>query len=75
MSWLSIISLSALACFLWSAYTLLKNYIKARKLNLPIIISPINPGNLVWVLSHQYLVPYLKSSPWNITCFVRYIYF
>lgn len=75
MSWLSIISLSALACFLWSTSSLLKNYIKARKLNLPIIISPLNPGNPVWVLFHQRLLPYLKSSPWDITGFVRYIYF
>ena len=74
MSWLSIISLSIFAYFLWSTYTFIKNYIQARKLDVPIILSPINPINPIWVLSHKRLLPYLKSSPWDITGFVRYSY-
>lgn len=75
MSWLSAILLPVLIYLLWLTHALYKNYVKACTLNVPVIISPIAPNNPLWIFIHQYLKPYLKSSPLDITGFTRYIYY
>ncbi|KAI9813048.1 MAG: hypothetical protein M1827_004268 [Pycnora praestabilis] len=74
MHWLFLpLSLFA-AYFLWTGVALLINYTRARQLGLPIIISPINPLNPIWVLSNKRLIPYVEKLPWDLGGFTRYIW-
>ena len=63
-----------LAYYLWTGYTFAQNYIIARRLNLPIIISPFNQLNPFWAVFHKLLVPVLSNLPFNILSSVRYSY-
>lgn len=73
MSWLLVL-LPISIWFCWTAFSLLRSYIGARSLNLPIIISPTDPFNLFWILFHKRLIPVLQLLPWNVAAFTHYSY-
>ena len=56
MAFLYLFSTLAIAWFLWTSFSLLRNYQAARKMSLPIILSPLNALNPLWMLT-------LKSFP------------
>jgi cytochrome P450 len=57
---------------LWPILSLLKNYRRARKVGLPILVTPIPFGNPLWQLSESYIAPLFKLFPSNITSFMEY---
>ena len=63
-----------LAWLIWNLLSFLRNYAAARRIGLPIVISPIYPLNPVWILLHKRVLPILKAFPWNSGLFVRCCY-
>jgi cytochrome P450 len=51
---------------------LLQNYRRARKIGLPILITPIPFHNPLWQLFEPYLAPLLRSLPFGISSVVHY---
>ncbi|KAF2865485.1 cytochrome P450 [Massariosphaeria phaeospora] len=49
----------------FTLYSLLRNYLIARKIGLPIIILPISPENPVWMLLAHHVVPLLQYVPFG----------
>lgn len=56
----------------WSMINLLQNYRKARKIGLPILITPILVHHPIWQLTENFVVPILERIPFGITNFLRY---
>ena len=56
----------------WSTFSFIANYVQARRIGLPILISPVNPMNPVWVLFNKQLVPYLNLLPFGLGTFATY---
>ena len=54
------------AYLLWSLSRFTNNYIEARKIGLPIVISPVNPMNPFWLLMKDRLIPIISSLPFNL---------
>ena len=78
MAWLLVLLSVALGWALWTCISLLNNYIRARQIGLPIIISPISALNPVCILATKAfpsLPKHLSSLPFGLgTCFrVSYI--
>jgi hypothetical protein len=44
-----------------NAYSLLSNYLIARRCGLPVRVTPINPDNLLWLIPHEFYRPYLEA--------------
>jgi len=42
-------------------FALFSNYRLARNCGLPIVITPANPDNLIWMIFNQLIRPYLKA--------------
>jgi hypothetical protein len=66
MAVLKIILSIAIALISWPILNLLKHYIKARSVGLPIIINPIDLLNPIWILTHKPLLPLFKSLPFGL---------
>ncbi|KAH7061668.1 cytochrome P450 [Paraphoma chrysanthemicola] len=60
----ALVSLLIFCCILHPAFTLLRNYIKARGTGLRIVVSPITPYTLQWQLSASFLRPVLEHFRW-----------
>lgn len=56
----------------WTLWNLANNYLKARKVGLPVIIVPISPENLVWMQLARYFLPILKYVPFGNGYFSRF---
>lgn len=61
-----------LATILWPLLNLIKNYMIARKLGLPILITPLGLLNPFWQLGQNQLSPLLKLLPFNLGAFASY---
>lgn len=64
----------AFACLSWHLLCLVSNYRQARRIGLPILITPVDVMNPVWVLTQQWLVPLLKRLPFGLGYFANYSY-
>ena len=53
-------------------WSLLRNYLIARDVGLPIVIVPISPENPVWMLLARYIVPILQYIPFGNGHFTRF---
>ena len=62
MAFIYLLGTAAIAWTLWTTISLLLNYQAARKFALPIIISPVNALNPLWMLTHKF-VPLLSRIP------------
>ncbi|KAL8727525.1 MAG: hypothetical protein Q9166_005996 [cf. Caloplaca sp. 2 TL-2023] len=51
MAFLLFLGTSVLAYFLWTVYSIFQNYQIARRIGLPIVISPVSTLNPLWVLT------------------------
>ncbi|MCJ1309028.1 hypothetical protein MMC25_002683 [Agyrium rufum] len=58
----------------WTAYHILLNHRVARRIGLPIVISPISELNPLWILCRTHLTPYLVRLPIGLGDFTRYSY-
>lgn len=47
-------------------------YSDARKIDIPIVSSPVSPMNLFWVLLQPLLLPLLRRLPFRLGSFTRY---
>lgn len=71
MAVLKIILTLAIALISWPILNLLKHYIEARSVGLPIAISPIGFTNPILIIFQKSLIPFFKSLPfglgdWNV---------
>ena len=60
MAFLYLLSAAVVAWVSWISISLLLNYLAARKLALPIIISPLNALNPLWLLT----LKFIPGLPW-----------
>ena len=76
MAWLFICLSAAFAFTTWTAFSLLRNYQLARSIGLPIIVSPANPLNPLWILTYRLspIISVLRVLPWGLGKFARYSY-
>ncbi|MCJ1355077.1 MAG: hypothetical protein MMC33_005068 [Icmadophila ericetorum] len=60
----------------WSCVTLLSNYVIARKIGLPIVLSPISKMNVPWVVACTYtrIQHHLQRLPFGLGKWARYSY-
>jgi Cytochrome P450 len=72
MTVLKVILTIAVALISWPILNLLKNYIKSRTIDLPIIINPIGIFNPIWILTHKPLLPLIKSLPFGLGDWIVY---
>lgn len=72
MAILKILFSIAIALILWPILNLLKYYIEARSIGLPIIINPISLLNPIWILTHKRLLPRIKSLPFGLGDWILY---
>ncbi len=52
--------------FFWSVFRFTNNYIAAKKIGLPILISPINPSNPLWLLTKDRFQPIVSALPFDL---------
>jgi cytochrome P450 len=57
---------------LWSLASLGRNYLTARSTGLPILISPVDPFNPIWIIVRPYLNPIFASLPFGWGKFTEY---
>lgn len=50
----------------WSLVRLINNYNEARKIGLPILISPVNPSGPLWMFSKDILKPVVAHLPFGL---------
>jgi hypothetical protein len=57
----------------YSWYCLLLNYLRARKIGVPVVIIPISHGNLLWmIVDKKFFIPVFERLPFGSGSFVRY---
>ena len=77
MAFLYLFSTAAVAWVAWTLVSLLVNYLAARKLTLPIIISPLNALNPLWMLVQKLfpvLITILPKLPFGLGKWARCTY-
>ena len=75
MAWIFILYSVLAAYAIWTVTSLLVNYYSARRIGLPIVISPVSPLDPFWIFSHRYLpLKLLRSLPWGLGTFARCSY-
>jgi cytochrome P450 len=67
-------TLLAVVLPLWTIFGIFRNYQRARRMGLPILISPTDPFNPVWVLLRPYLNPLFARLPFGLGSFTEYNY-
>ena len=63
MALLLLLSSIFLAFLLSQCFSLYRSYQNARTLGLPIVISPVNPRNILWQLFQPRIQPFLRLLP------------
>ena len=56
---------------LYTVYCLAVNYYKARKIGVPIVILPIDPGNPLWMSVDTRIISVFKRFPFGPENFTR----
>ncbi|KAK5051955.1 hypothetical protein LTR84_002759 [Exophiala bonariae] len=72
--WVVIGVLAVFGYPIWTMVALYRNYRLAQGADLPILISPVNPFNPLWILSRPYLNPLLSRLPGVLSQSTRYNY-
>jgi hypothetical protein len=57
-----------------SIWGIIRNYSIARKIGLPVVIVPISPENLIWMLTARHVLSLLKYLPFETGHFTRFCY-
>lgn len=53
MNWFFAIASIIFALLSWTIISITSNYVTARKIGLPIVISPVSPLNPLWILTYR----------------------
>lgn len=73
--WSSLLLLP-IAWLVWTGYRLVSNYAIARRVGVPVVVVPINPESPVWMLTSDFLGPYINHVlswiPFGSGSFTRY---
>ncbi|MCJ1311357.1 hypothetical protein MMC25_005028 [Agyrium rufum] len=72
--WALYLAALLLALPLWSTVALYRNHRRATPIGLPLLISPIDPFNPLWILLRPYVNPLLSCLPYGLGSFTRYDY-
>ena len=72
MAFLLLTFCALIAYLSWHLLCLYTNYQQARRIGLPIIITPINVMNPIWILTQSWLGPLLSTLPFGLGGFVDY---
>lgn len=59
----------------WAIYTALSlavKYQNARRINVPMVLSPVGQMNVLWMFTQPVLLPWLKRLPFGLGSFTRY---
>jgi hypothetical protein len=70
---LAVLLLSSLFV-LSSVWGIIRNYLIARKIGLPIIILPFSHDNPIWILTARHIMPLFKYIPFGNGNFSRFGY-
>ncbi|KAL8831430.1 MAG: hypothetical protein Q9191_000874 [Dirinaria sp. TL-2023a] len=70
------LGIAFLAALIWTLFTLLRNYVVARRIGLPIVVSPITPLNPFWLICYRVFpsVLHLKRLPFGLGRWARCTY-
>lgn len=77
MNWLLLIFSSFTALFLWTLFSIFRNYTIARRIGFPIIVSPVaplNPFYIIFTRSFPSLLEFLKNLPFGLGTWARCTY-
>jgi hypothetical protein len=55
-----------------SGFRLLRNYLEARAIGIPVRVIPISPMNPFWVLLDRKILYYVRLLPFSKNSFTRY---
>lgn len=69
---LATLPISLVGWVLYSAYCLALNYQIARKVGVPLVVIPISPENVLWIIAGNYLIPLFKRLPFGNGTFTRF---
>ncbi len=64
--------LALVAWTLFTLYCLALNYYQARKIGVPLVILPIDPGNPLWMTIDTKIIPFFKRLPFGSGNFTRF---
>ena len=73
MNWLILLGTASLAWILWTGSAILKNYGIARRIGLPIVISPVSALNPFWIISYRVFpaILSLQKLPFGLGTWTR----
>ena len=76
MNWYLILLTIFLAPCLWTSASIASNYIIARRINFPIIVSPVSTLNPFWIILYRIFPPILllKHLPFGLGTWARCTY-
>ena len=76
MTWVFLLSSAVFGSLFWTLISIFLNYNVARKITLPIVISPVSPLNPLWILTWRTLpiVLSLKGLPFGLGKWARCTY-
>lgn len=60
------------AWLLYTVWCIVFNYRIARRVGVPIVVIPISPENLLWIIVGKYLLPYFERLPFGNGTFTRF---
>jgi cytochrome P450 len=75
MVWLLLVGTAVTAMFLSSSFSLLKNYLEARRLGVPTRITLACGYNPIFGLAGKTLMDWCSRLPWPLTNFAKYSYY
>lgn len=61
-----------LSWLLYCTFCLVRNYIRARKIGIPIVLLPIDPGNHLWQSIDRPIIAIAKRLPFGSGTWTRY---
>lgn len=76
MNWFLILFTIILALIIWTLASIISNYVLARRIGFPIIISPVSTLNPFWIISYKVFPPILqlKHLPFGLGTWARCTY-
>ena len=74
MNWLFLLAAVPFLLLLKHCNALYANYRRACGTGLPIVICPIDPKGLIWMLGYRRLIPFIEKLPSSWRRFTRYSY-
>ena len=76
MNWTAALASILVASLGWTTVSIISNYIAARKIGLPLVISPVYPLNPFWIITYRVfpVIFLLKYLPFGLGTWARCTY-